>query len=32
MNLKIGCEDVDWIQQAQDRIQWLNLVKMEMNF
>jgi hypothetical protein len=27
MDLKvIGCQDVDWIQLAQDRVQWQDLV------
>jgi hypothetical protein len=26
MDLKEGCEGVDWIQVAQDRVKWLALV------
>jgi hypothetical protein len=26
-----GCEDVDWIQVAQDSVQWLALMKTVMN-
>jgi len=32
MDLKeIGCEDLDWIEQKQDRDQWQALVNMVMN-
>jgi hypothetical protein len=32
MNLKeIGYEDVDWIQLAQDRVQWQNVVNTVIN-
>jgi hypothetical protein len=32
MDLKeIGCEGVDWIHQAQDRIQWQTVVNTVMN-
>jgi hypothetical protein len=27
-----GCKFVDWIQLAQDRVQWRAVVKMAMNF
>jgi hypothetical protein len=28
----IGCQDVDWIQQAEDRVQWRALINTIMNF
>jgi hypothetical protein len=28
---EIGCEDVDWIQLAQDKVQWWALVNMTIN-
>jgi len=32
MDIKgIGCEDVDWIHLAEDRVQWQSLVNMVMN-
>jgi hypothetical protein len=29
---EIGCEDVDWIQLAQDTVQWRDFVSTVMNF
>jgi len=28
----MGCEDVEWIYLAQDRVQWWSLVNTVMNF
>jgi len=33
INLKeLGCENVNWIHMAQDRVQWLALVNIVMKF
>ena len=33
MNLiKMGCEDVEWIKVAHDRVQWLGVPKITVNF
>jgi hypothetical protein len=29
---EIGCGCMDWIRQAQDRVQWRSLVNMALNF
>jgi hypothetical protein len=32
LDIKIGCEVMDWIKLAQHRLQWWNPVKTMMNF